>query len=446
MIQTFKKVTAICLTVGMTFSLFTMPVAAAKVKKIKLNKTKISLDVRQTFKLNATVTPKKQSKKLNWKTSNSKIAAVKKGKVTAKSAGTATITAYIGKKKATCKVTVRKADNNTKTPVPSTNPTTGTSATPAPTGTGGINTTTNPTQPPERILSEEEKQLVGIWVDTPFKQDIDLNNYGLGSWMEFKSDGTYRHYWHHRRNIGIGTLTEGGIITESGRYSIEGGKIRVTNRLQSHNKSTYVADSFFGEEYNNKPIADGLLPFVYEESFYYGLEDYVVTGVDKFSGFPGLAIDMYPDTDNGYVAFIYGRQIKLNEIKGILRWPGGLPDYLYPAGYNGIVSCTTPTNVSTLDIEKRLIDRSKGPHYDTVFIVEIPGTKMDDINPYLEKLTANGFMYDMYQYKKVLEIHGAKYEVIIRPYMNPIYNHVLYPIYGLTGEYVKIDFCFTLVQ
>ena len=286
--------------------------------------------------------------------------------------------------------------------------------------------------------------IVGLWVDTPFKQDIDLADYGLGSWIEFKSDGTYFHYWCYRRNIGTGTLTAGGIITESGRYSIEGDKIRVTNRLVSHYKSKYAADSFDGEEYNNKPTADGLLPFKYEESFYYDTSEYVVGGVDKFSGFPGLWLNMYPDTNGD--GFLYGRKIKLDELKGIVRWPGGLPDYLYPAGYNGIVSCTTPTNVSALDIEKRLINRSKGSGYDTVFIVEIPETTLDDIKPYLDKLTANGFTYGGYQYEKTLEIHGAQYEVIIQPFTNPVYNYVLYDVYGLTGEYVKIDFCFTLAQ
>lgn len=45
-------------------------------------------------------------KKVTWKTSNKKVATVKKGKVTARKAGTATITAKKGKKKYTCKVTV----------------------------------------------------------------------------------------------------------------------------------------------------------------------------------------------------------------------------------------------------------------------------------------------------------------------------------------------------
>ena len=72
--------------------------------KIKLNKTKISLEVGQTKQLKLTGT----KKKVTWKSSAAKIAAVnKKGKVTAKKAGKATITAKYNKKNYTCKVTVK---------------------------------------------------------------------------------------------------------------------------------------------------------------------------------------------------------------------------------------------------------------------------------------------------------------------------------------------------
>lgn len=54
-----------------------------------------------TIKLNGT------KQKVTWKTSNSKVATVKNGKITGKSAGTATITATVLKKKYTCKVTVK---------------------------------------------------------------------------------------------------------------------------------------------------------------------------------------------------------------------------------------------------------------------------------------------------------------------------------------------------
>ena len=51
------------------------------------------------------------TKTLTWTSSNSKVATIKNGWVTAKSIGTATITVNLNGKTATCKVTVKKADN-----------------------------------------------------------------------------------------------------------------------------------------------------------------------------------------------------------------------------------------------------------------------------------------------------------------------------------------------
>lgn len=72
--------------------------------KIKLNKTSISMEIGQTKQLKLTGT----KKKVTWKSSADKIAAVNKnGKVTAKKAGKATITAKCNKKNYNCKVTVK---------------------------------------------------------------------------------------------------------------------------------------------------------------------------------------------------------------------------------------------------------------------------------------------------------------------------------------------------
>ncbi len=81
------------------------------VTKVKLNKTKATVNVGKTVTLKATVTPTKASnKKVVWTSSNTKVAKVNsKGKVTAIKAGTAKITATAadgsGKKK-TCTITV----------------------------------------------------------------------------------------------------------------------------------------------------------------------------------------------------------------------------------------------------------------------------------------------------------------------------------------------------
>ena len=87
------------------------PVVA--VTGIKLNKTSINLEKGKTTTLTATISPSNATNKtLKWTSSNTKVATVSNGKITAKAAGTATITAQTANgKKATCKVTV----NNPKT-------------------------------------------------------------------------------------------------------------------------------------------------------------------------------------------------------------------------------------------------------------------------------------------------------------------------------------------
>lgn len=76
--------------------------------KVTLNKTSITLTVNKTEKLTATVT-NAANKAVNWATSNSSIATVSGGTVTAKAEGTATITVTSREdtsKKAQCAVTV----------------------------------------------------------------------------------------------------------------------------------------------------------------------------------------------------------------------------------------------------------------------------------------------------------------------------------------------------
>lgn len=73
--------------------------------KIKINKTKATITKGDTLQLKITGT----KKKAKWSSSKKSVATVSnKGKVTGKSTGTASITAKVGEKKYTCKVTVKK--------------------------------------------------------------------------------------------------------------------------------------------------------------------------------------------------------------------------------------------------------------------------------------------------------------------------------------------------
>ena len=88
--------------------------SVASAATVKLSQTKVSLKVGQTKQLKLTGA----KKTITWSSSKKSVATVSKsGKVTAKAAGTATITAKSSGKKYTCKVTVtdKKADNKSLT-------------------------------------------------------------------------------------------------------------------------------------------------------------------------------------------------------------------------------------------------------------------------------------------------------------------------------------------
>ena len=79
------------------------------VTSVKLNKTAVTIEKGKTETLTATITPDNATDKtVTWTTDNNKVATVANGKITAVSAGVATITAKTNNgKTATCKVTVK---------------------------------------------------------------------------------------------------------------------------------------------------------------------------------------------------------------------------------------------------------------------------------------------------------------------------------------------------
>lgn len=73
---------------------------------ISLNRSTLSLKNGETFQLNATLTPANASTKVTWSVSNDVVSVTDDGKVTAKRAGSAIVTATAGNVSAKCSVTV----------------------------------------------------------------------------------------------------------------------------------------------------------------------------------------------------------------------------------------------------------------------------------------------------------------------------------------------------
>ena len=206
--------------------------------------------------------------------------------------------------------------------------------------TQGATPTPTPTPPPTPPSGGANTGLVGKWVGqvytfTQKEEEIDR-------WIEFKSDGTYSFYLDAgTQNASGGTNITAGRLTESGKYSISGSSISVSNRVQSF--TSYLDKD---ASYTNKTMNNANWP--------YKLEIYTNTNNDWYTGLSCLSINMYPDQATAYED--YFQNIKLDKLDGVLRWPSGLPDYLYPTGCSGIVFSS---NGPVMDIEKAFKNKQK---------------------------------------------------------------------------------------
>ncbi len=120
--KVMRKVLCFVMAVAMVTALMAGTAEAAA--KVKLNKKKVTLTITDSKKRPATTLKikglsKKKAKKAKWYTSKKSVATVKKGRVTAKKAGKATITCKVKGKKYKCRVTVvdkrtenKRADSN----------------------------------------------------------------------------------------------------------------------------------------------------------------------------------------------------------------------------------------------------------------------------------------------------------------------------------------------
>lgn len=146
--------------------------------KIKISNSKITLTVRQS----KTLKVKGTKKKPKWSSSKKSVATVsKKGKVVAKKAGSATITAKIGKKKYKCKVTVKnkkKTQNITK-------PTTPTTTVP----TNPLGSRTNPYNPRNGVTINNYGSVYYFKLNEVHKGNDAINLLkSFGKWGEFEQE------------------------------------------------------------------------------------------------------------------------------------------------------------------------------------------------------------------------------------------------------------------
>ena len=106
------------LLIAMLIAVMMLPITANAA--VKLNKKAVTLTVGKTVQLKV----KGTKNKVNWSSTNKNVAVVnKKGKVSAKSAGSVTIKAKVGKKTLKCKVTVNAPVTPAPAPAPTSAPT-----------------------------------------------------------------------------------------------------------------------------------------------------------------------------------------------------------------------------------------------------------------------------------------------------------------------------------
>ena len=106
-----KKLLVIMLSFAISLSI--MPIQMEAAKKVKLNRSNLTLYVGKTAKL----TIKNTDKKVKWSSSGRSVATVtQNGSVRAKGKGSCRVTAKVGGKKYVCKVIVKRKASKVKKP------------------------------------------------------------------------------------------------------------------------------------------------------------------------------------------------------------------------------------------------------------------------------------------------------------------------------------------
>lgn len=109
----FTVIICVVLTIEITSLNYSAATTRTVVAGVSLDKTSIILGIGENYKLTSTTTPSNENSSVTWSSSNTSVAMVKSGMVTAKSTGVTTIKATTKNgKTASCKVTVKFAPNS----------------------------------------------------------------------------------------------------------------------------------------------------------------------------------------------------------------------------------------------------------------------------------------------------------------------------------------------
>ena len=182
----------------------TVPKKPANVplKSITLNKVKLTLTAGSSTKLMVNYNPYNttESKNVTWTSSNKSIATVSGGNVVAKKAGTATITAKVGSKKATCTITVKdkpKATSSNTVTKPSTNTTTSSEKYLNVSDAYSILNTFRTTKSNQWYWNQSNTSKVSCYGLKPLKRDPVLENVAKvrakEAWTQYYANGKLTH-------------------------------------------------------------------------------------------------------------------------------------------------------------------------------------------------------------------------------------------------------------
>ena len=259
------------------------------------------------------------------------------------------------------------------------------------------NSTNSPGETPG---TNGDKSILGVWTwtESPEKPVEEA-----GRCIEFKNDGTYyfRYRFHGTVNDSLPYIhiNMQGILTETGKYTVQGNTIHCSNIIRSVEITYGDTDAGF----KNKSYANCDRKFYFEDSPHYLYTELGLIPLRIDMQHPSENPDWVPDE---YLEFV--NPITQENSSGILGWPKELPSVLYPTGLTGTVT----TNYIDETISKRL-----EAHQYVRFTVNVNSKDKNSIKPYFEQLRQNGFAFpygdDSNAVYKSMTICGARYEVKI---------------------------------